>query len=495
MWRTRAGGRAAVGVAVSHQDTTVDVSDKAIAEEIERRSLQGILPVLPEERIWGFLDFSLITIGLAIATWVFLIGGTCALFVGTKAGAAAILAGNSVAVMFMALSTTVASNKYGVEQFTLLRTVFGSRGTLFPLAFGELLWIVWTGVLMAMLGRVGLNIVRGLGTVPHDWDTPLTIMFGIAGLLFCWIVLSRGVKMIESLNRFVAPGLALILILIVVLILRELSLDQILALRPIQASQDPWLSYVIAFELNLGAGFGWWPFMGSLARLTRTRRAAFWPNMIGLNLFAVIGTIIGLVAGLKFGTSDPTQWMIPLAGVPIGIGILLFIGFGNITATVSTDYVACLGLQQVKRFERMRWRTLTTVFAVPCAVLVLFPSGIYDRFSSILALTGTLMSPLAGVYLADFFLLRRQRLDMRQVYETSPRGLYYFWSGVNPCAIASVLAGVLIYFLLFNPLSFAAGRVFRLFAASLPAMVVTMIVHYVLVRLIVMPAGRGGYSR
>ena len=467
----------------------------SVEEEIARESWNEVLPILPEERIWGFLDYTLITIGLAIATWVFLIGGICANYVGVKMGIAAILAGNSVAVLLMALSTTIVSNKYGIEQFTLLRSVFGHRGTLFPLTFAEVIWVGWTAVLMAMLGNVFLNILRTLVDVSQVLETWITVSCALLGLGFVWLVLRRGAKSIRELNRFVAPGLGVILVLMVVIILRELSIAELLALPPLDPSVDRWEGYIIVFELNLGAGFGWWCFMGNLSRLSKSRRSAFWPNMIGLNLFAVMGSVVGLIAGLRFGSSDPTQWMVPMAGVGLGVIVLLFIGFGNITATVSTVYVACVALRQRNLFQHMSWTRLLTVFIVPCAVLTLFSQWVYSHFGTLLAITGTLMSPLAGLWLVDFFLLRGQRIDIRKIFNTSRSGPYFFWAGVNLLAILSVGLGVATYFLLFDPFTFANGSAFQHLSASLPAMVVTMCSYYLLTRLFVMPAGRGGYVR
>src|SRR5438128_333987 len=161
----------------------------SIEEEIAQESLNEILPILQHERVWGFFDYTLITTGLAIATWVFLIGGICARFVGVKPGIAAILSGNSVAVLLVALSTAIVSNKYGIEQFTLLRSVFGYRGTLFPLAFAEIIWIGWTAILMAMLGNVILNIFRTLARVRSTWDVWITVSSALLGLVFSWLVL------------------------------------------------------------------------------------------------------------------------------------------------------------------------------------------------------------------------------------------------------------------------------------------------------------------
>ena len=93
-----------------------------------REAQIGILPVLPEERIWGFGDFTWVNIGLAIATWAFLIGGTLSTFVDLRTGIAAAVIGNVISVALMALATCAPSSKWGLEQYTALRSTFGANG-------------------------------------------------------------------------------------------------------------------------------------------------------------------------------------------------------------------------------------------------------------------------------------------------------------------------------------------------------------------------------
>ena len=58
--------------------------------------------------------------------------------------------------------------------------------------------------------------------------------------------------------------------------------DTVLSAEPLAPFDDEWLNFLIAFELSMGAGFSWWPNMGGLAKLCKTTRAAYWPNVIGL---------------------------------------------------------------------------------------------------------------------------------------------------------------------------------------------------------------------
>ena len=68
----------------------------------------GTLPLLQKEREWGFGDFSWVNIGLAFATWAFLLGGTTALL-SERDGIYAIVIGNVIGVSIMAVSVCIST--------------------------------------------------------------------------------------------------------------------------------------------------------------------------------------------------------------------------------------------------------------------------------------------------------------------------------------------------------------------------------------------------
>jgi cytosine/uracil/thiamine/allantoin permease len=57
--------------------------------------------------------------------------------------------------------------------------------------------------------------------------------------------------------------------------------------------------------------------------------------------------------------------------------------------------------------------------------------------------------PLFGIVLADYFLIRRERLEMESLYRKE--GPYWFYRGVNPVAILSWILGFILY-LGFSPM-------------------------------------------
>jgi nucleobase:cation symporter-1, NCS1 family len=463
----------------------------------EQEAAFSTLPVLREERIWGIGDFTWVNIGLAIATWAFLIGGSTALFVGAKAGIAAIIIGNVIAVPLMALATCIPSAKYGLEQYTSLRSVSGKNGTrLIVFGFVTLIEMGWAAVLAIMFGRATTNVADEAFGMKASPNGALVIAMALVAIAVSWFILVKGPVSIKWFNRIVAPGLILVTVVMLVLIFFAKSWGEILAAKPIEPFGDRLLDYMIAIEFNLAAGFSWWPVMGSLARLTHTQRASFWPNMIGLYAAAVVASIVGLLAALALGDSDPTVWMIPLGGTVMGIIALVFVAFANVTSIVSIIYSTCLAIRLAggKLLEPVSWAVLTGVFFLVPAVAVFFPSVMYDNFFKFLVYTSLGFAPLSGVYLVDFFFLRRTRLHVRDLYEPSSRSRYAFWGDFNPAAIAAVIVGAVVYYILLNPLSLEGLGVFRFVSASIPSFLAAGLVHFVLTKLFVQRLGKGGYE-
>ena len=53
-----------------------------------------------------------------------------------------------------------------------------------------------------------------------------------------------------------------------------------------------------------------------------------------------------------------------------------------------------------------------------------------------------LLGPVAGIMVADYFLIRKTELDVNSLYHRE--GAYYYAKGVNPRAIISLVLGVVI---------------------------------------------------
>src|SRR5690606_6973024 len=264
----------------------------------------------------------------------------------------------------------------------------------------------------------------------------LVVAVALGAIAVAWLILVRGPVSIEWVNKIVAPALAVMTVVMLVVILAQHSWGELSAVKPLEPFGEARLDWMIAIELSLGAGFSWWTIMGNLARLTTSQRVAFWPNLIGLFLASVVASLVGTFAALVLGNADPTVWMVPLGGAVLGVLALLFVGFANLTSMVGQTYSGSLAILRAAGgpARRLPWWILSALLFAPAAVVVFWPGAIYDNYFKFLAWVSLVLAPLCGVYFVDFYLLRRRTLHLRALYEPEGASRYSYWWGVNPVA-------------------------------------------------------------
>ncbi|WP_395448314.1 purine-cytosine permease family protein [Aminobacter sp. UC22_36] len=458
---------------------------------------RGDAPLLPSERLWGFWEFTYANSALAIATWAFLIGGAIGLFVGPKEGIAAIVIGNIVGVVLTALATTPLSGRYGIEQFVALRSQFGYNGSrvVYVLAV-VVLTMGWLAVLAMMFGR-SIDGLAALSAGEAANPTGIKMVIAAVGaILVTWFIVAKGPTSIKFFNMVVSPALVILMIVMLYLILQNRSFTELLAMPALAPPfEDDTLNFIIAVEVNLAAGFSWWPYIGNLARLTKNERTAFWPNILGIFGAAALGEIVGLLAAVALGESDPTIWMTRIAGPMIGIIALLFVAFANMTSMANILYTSIVGLRQVgtASVRAISWGTILFLFCLIPLGLVIFYPQMYDGFFIFLVWTSALNSALAGIGIADYFFLRGQKLDMRSLHGPQENGPYRFCAGFNPIGLAALAIGFIVYVMIFNPQTLASVPAFKYLTASVPSCLAAGCVHYVLTRLFARGRGWGLY--
>ena len=155
-----------------------------------------------------------------------------------------------------------------------------------------------------------------------------------------------------------------------------------------------------------------------------------------------------------------------------------------------------LGLRQVPGLDKLSWRAILAICLVPVAVLaVINPDLLFSQFfGTFLAFMGALLAPIVAIQLVDYMILRRQNLDIRALYDRSPNSPYGFHGGFNVAAIASFVIGFLVYTYLLHPVTYASNSPYEYLTASLPTVLVTGVVYYVLSRAVNVRTGRGAYA-
>ncbi len=452
-----------------------------------------LLPIMKKDREYGFRDYSFVITGFAVATWCFLIGGTLALFVDFKTAIIASIAGNMVAIILLSMSTSLPSAKYGIDGFTSSISYLGHNGTKSYLVLNAVVTVGWTIVLCTLVSRSVIQILNY--ATGQDFSSNLyVVLFGLIVAGFCWFVTLKGPHLIKIMSNIVVPVFLVVIIVLIVIIGRNTGWAEISQMPALEPFDDPWLNFLIAFELSLGAGFSWWPNIGGLARICKTSRAAFWPNILGLVFAATIGTGLGAAAALLVGDSDPASWMIPICGGAVGIIALLLVSIANISANSIMIYTTSLGLKQIRALFRQKWVLVTAVYMVPTFIGLFWSSIIYDNFYFILGLACLIYCPISMMAVVDFFLLRKQKWDMRQFYNKTPESKFYYWKGFNLVALFVFISATPVYYLFLDPITLVNTPAFRYATATGAVAVYCAIVYYILSKAINFKRNKGGYE-
>ncbi|MFI7858353.1 NCS1 family nucleobase:cation symporter-1 [Pseudomonas promysalinigenes] len=167
-------------------------------------------------------------------------------------------------------------------------------------------------------------------------------------------------------------------------------------------------------------------------------------NMLGFALIAVV------IAGAQFSidgklVQSPSEIV---AAIPSTTGLVLAcLAFLIVTVAVNimANFVAPAFVLTNLAPKALNFRRAGLLSAA-IAVLIL-PWHLYNSPAVIvyfLGGLGALLGPLYGIIVTDYYLVRRSRVNLPQLYSESPDGAYHYHGGVNLRAVAAFVPAALI---------------------------------------------------
>jgi NCS1 family nucleobase:cation symporter-1 len=119
---------------------------------------------------------------------------------------------------------------------------------------------------------------------------------------------------------------------------------------------------------------------------------------------------------------------------------LVVIALDNWTINVLNLYTG--GLSLSNRFERLGRFWTTLIISVLGIVLSAIPD-VASGYTTYVGILGNVFSPIVGVLIADYLLVKGARIDLVALFE--PNGSYWYWKGVNLVAVIWTAFGFLAY--------------------------------------------------
>jgi len=458
-------------------------------ELVRQESYSGRLPLSTGEREYKFLGAHATCFAYAVATWCFMTGGIVADLVGAVEGIVCLVAGNMLGCFLVTMPLSLGCQRYGIEQIDFCKPAFGQNGAKIVLIFYVINMLGWSGLILVMFGNGIRNVLEAFGYTPGGWVVGAGVAFGM-GLTY--LIVTRGVHLLNISNAILTPGIAILVAFMFYVLFTEYGWETILAAAPLDPGPTPAVNYIIAVELGVASGTSWWGGIGFIARNTRTQRNSIYPQLIHLGFSSGVVCVVALFSALVVKSNDPTEWMVPIGGLAVGVLALVFVAFANITSTSVSIFATGLALRHIPAFRVKTWRYIVLLLMVPCLPYVFWPRELYGLADAFLAYNGTMHAPVAGILFVDFIFLRGQRLSLWSLFEDAPEGEYHYSRGFNWPAVASVVFGQITYFYLYNPITNETDDLMRFVPASIAACLVAAALYWILMWLVARRESRTG---
>ncbi len=468
--------------------STTDSTKQAVAREGETA-----WPLLPDERLWQQRQLFIVLLVAASATWCYIIGEFVGYYLPLGPGFFAMTAGAMIGMLLVTMAVVPSSSRYGIDSIQSAVPQFGRNGWTITVVLQFVSIIGWNSLLLIFFGKSMAEFLNTLGVGGaglENWIVPIATLVACA---IVFTILMRGATGLERVSKvlfFFVVGVGAWLI--VMLLVREGG--ALADAQPAYASSKH-LDFTYGIEIGLVSLLSWWPYIGSMTREAPSPRVAVMPSMLGMGLPVPILSVVGLAGILVLETSDPAQWLTDVGGNFFGALALLFVICANFGTATAGIYASTVGLKAVPGLRRTPWNTALLLSIVPVVVVGVFlPDWFFTHFDTFLAYIGVFFAPIVGIQIVDFFVLRRQQISIRGIYDPSRSGPYAYWLGLNPAAVLAMAAGVATYLYLLNPQTYTIREPFTWFGASIPAALVAAAVHVAVTVLLVRPSGRGGYQ-
>lgn len=366
-----------------------------------------------------------------------------------------VLIGAVVQTLLMSLTGRVGA-RHGIPFAVWARTAFGQKGANFPAVLRGLIAVGWFGV-QSYLGATAVNLM--VATVVPAWKGLTNpVILGAPTNLFIsmvlywavsFIALRDGIDTIRRFQQWAGPLVFLVLIPpFIWAIVQAGGLGPIFSGPSTYAGTPDFLIHGLMPGVALFISGSWATMVlnyPDLTRFARSNRKQFKGTLIGLPLGSLV--FYGMSAVIVSGTqvaSGKTLWNPSDILAEIGNPVLSFVGALVIAlATMSTNVAANL-VSPAYDFTNALPKVLTFKRAGAIAIILGFvymPWLIMDTpaFTAIMNNIGAIAGPATGILLADYYLIRRERIDVRSLYTPGLRYRSVNWWNVAALVIATTV--------------------------------------------------------
>ncbi|MGO9009811.1 MAG: NCS1 family nucleobase:cation symporter-1 [Bryobacteraceae bacterium] len=410
------------------------------------------LAAVPQSRrTWGLYNYVSLWVAMSVCIPTYMLAsGLIAGGMSWWQAILTILLGNLIVLVPMLLNAH-AGAKYGIPFPVFVRASFGVRGANIPAVLRALVACGWFGIQTWIGGRAIYSMLRIL------WPGTAHMPGGIWVCFFAFwalniVVIVRGIETIKFLEGIGAPFmLGIGLLLLWWITGRAGGLGPVLTAHSKFQTAGEFFRF---FVPSLTGMVGFWATVAlnipDFTRYAKSQKAQMVGQALGLpiamTLYSFIGVAVTSASVVLFGEAiwDPVALLGRFNQPAVALVALIALVMATLNTNVAANVVSPSNDFSNLNPRRISFRTgglITGVIGVlmmPWKLLSDFSAYIFGWLVGYSALLG----PIAGVMIADYFLVRHARLKVDDLYRRG--GIYEYESGVNWQAVMALAAGIAV---------------------------------------------------
>ncbi|MGX5220167.1 cytosine permease [Pseudomonas segetis] len=374
------------------------------------------LSEVPQGARKGLFSTSILLFGFTFFTATMFAGGKIGMAFDFTSLIWAAVIGNLLLGLYAAVLGLIACRS-GLNSVLMGRFCFGETGSKLSdvlLGFTQIGWYAWGTATIAIV------LVKILG-LPQGLTTALMVLFGFG---FC-ITAFIGYKGLDMLSRVAVPAMMVLLGCSLWIATRDAGgMSALMAIEPKES-----MSLSVAITMVFGTFVSGATQATNWTRFAKSGRVAMLSSLLGFFIGNGLMIIAGAYGAIVYQQPDVVEVLV-LQGLSMAAVVMLFLNLW--TTQDNTIYNFAAAGCNLLRTER---RKLVTVAGAGIGTLLAI-AGMYEMLIPFLILLGSIIPPIGGVIMADFFYGHKGRYP--KLADTQLPA--FNWVGLGAYAIGAVCA-------------------------------------------------------
>jgi NCS1 family nucleobase:cation symporter-1 len=414
-----------------------------------------LVPVPVEQRRWTWWHFGTLWMGMVHNIFNFTwIGGLVAVGISIPQALAIAIVGSLIQAALIGFTGKVGA-RHGIPFAVWGRSAFGVYGTNVIALLRGAVAIGWFGV-QSYLAALAINVLLR-AAIPAWRGLDHTVVLGLAAnfwiamviyWLFNFLIIRHGMETVRRFEVWAGPLVFVVMFALVVWAVGYGGGIGPIFASPSRYSTGEYLVHQFVPGVALFIAGSWATMvlnMPDLTRFARSNREQFWGTMLGLPLaqtvYYVMASVIVSATLLVFHKAlwNPPDVLQAIDNPGLSIFGALLLAVASLSVNIPANIVSPAYdltnlLTRWLTFRRGAVISIVIAFAYAPWRLMQTPQALFSVLDNI----GVVLGPATGILIADYFVVRRQRLDVPGLFDR--HGPYRAVGGFNPVGLGVLIA-------------------------------------------------------